>query len=129
MFRSYLILVVVMMSLFIACDKNDDENPDERLELRIRNVSSHDYSDISIDSNGTKHNYGDLTSGATSSYVELEGIYMKAFVTLLIDNETFTLDPIDYVGEFELTDGKYTYEIDVFDFDNKQLSLNFINDN
>jgi hypothetical protein len=36
-------------------------------------------------------------------------------VSLETDNPTYTLQPIDYVGETPLEDGNYTYETDAND--------------
>jgi hypothetical protein len=51
-------------------------------------------------------------------------------VELEIDGKTYTLQPVDYVGETALDDGNYTYQIDANDPQEQfaSLSLELIKD-
>ena len=85
------------------------------IELRIENVSAYDFNDVLVDTGGGQHEYCDVLSGAKSEYKRFESAYRYAFVEVMIDGSIFTLQPIDYVGESLLDDGKYTYVIDAND--------------
>jgi hypothetical protein len=58
-------------------------------------------------------NFGNLNSGQKTEYKIFKKAYRYAYVKLEIDGKTFTLQPIDYVGETVLKNGNYTYQIDV----------------
>lgn len=57
--------------------------------------------------------FGNLNSNLNSEYKTFDFAYRYAFVEFEIDGETFTLQPIDYVGETPLENGKYSYKINV----------------
>ena len=48
----------------------------------------------------------------TFIYQTFDLAYRYAFVELEIDGKTYTLQPIDYVGETPLENGNYTYSIE-----------------
>lgn len=52
--------------------------------------------------------------------------YRYAFVELEIDGETYTLQPIDYVGDSPLKNGLYTYQIDANDSQEQYGRLSLI---
>lgn len=114
--------------LCIACNSTEDPIVAE-LEIRVRNVSSFDYTDIFL-STSEDHDYGDLTSGAESSYQGHEKAFRYCFVQLFIEQDSFIIQPIDFVGETELEPGKYTYEIDALDSQDLygRLSMTLVKD-
>lgn len=126
--RFLLFLTLLSFVLLTTNCNKEEETIAGRANLRIENLSTYDYQDVYINSNGVEHNFGDVAAGRKTSFTDFERIYMKAEVRLLINGDTFRFDPIDYVGQVNLLDGKFIYQIDVVDFDNKVLSLQFDND-
>jgi hypothetical protein len=76
-------------------------------------VSEFDFENIKVSTTGDLVNFGNLTSNAKSEFIIFEAAYRYAFVEFQIGSETFTFQPIDYVGETLLSNGKYNYEINV----------------
>ncbi|AEM70973.1 hypothetical protein Murru_1934 [Allomuricauda ruestringensis DSM 13258] len=74
--------------------------------------------------------YENLGSGELSAYQLVAKAYSYAFVELEIDGETYTIQPIDYVGESTLSSGYYTYQIDANDTTEQydRLSISLVED-
>jgi len=102
--KVYFLLISIFL---ISCTHNDDDT----LLLRIKNTSQFDYTDIVVNTSGGEHNYGKVNSYQASDYKVFDLAFRYAFVELKIDGNTYTIQPIDYVGETPLDNGKYTYEI------------------
>jgi hypothetical protein len=54
-----------------------------------------------------------LESGEFSAYKSFDLAYRYAFIELSADGVTYTLQPIDYVGETPLDRGDYAYQLDL----------------
>lgn len=96
----------------------------------MSNVSPYTFQDIRVSTTGDEVSYGDLDTGEFSDYRSFETAYRYGFVELQINGSTYTLQPIDYVGETPLENGWYTYQIDANDSDEQygRLSLTLIED-
>jgi hypothetical protein len=103
----YLILVITTL---LGCSSSEESTD---LQIRISNVSDYNFEDINVNTTGDIVNFGDLNSNSKSDYKIFNLAYKYAFIEFLIDGETFTIQPIDYVGETPLENGKYSYEINI----------------
>ena len=124
-FALYCVLLLAFAFL-TACTPEDEEiveNVDNtEVEIRLRNSSAFDYQDIRVVTS-EEHDYGNLVTGETSEYQVHGSAYRYAFIELQINGATYTLQPIDYVGEKLLDLGKYTYEIFADDLQGQYGSL------
>lgn len=100
---------LILSCFLFACSSNKTED----LQIRIGNISDYNFSNIKVNTSGTIVNFDDLNSGEKSEYNVFDLAYRYAFIQLDIDGQTYTLQPIDYVGETPLEKGYYTYEIDI----------------
>ena len=100
------------------------------VDIRIRNVSSYDFENVVLDTEGGEGTFENIPSQQTSGYKTFAYAYRYAYVELQIDGVTLTLQPNDYVGEKKLDEGNYTYEIDAgfSDEQNGWLSLVLVKD-
>lgn len=121
--KKTLILIISMVTL-ISCF-NDDNNKADLLNIRLSNISQFDFENIVVNTSTGNTDFENISSQQITNYKKFQTAYRYAFVELEIDGETFTLQPIDYVGETPLENGNYTYQIDV---DNSNLSLTLIKD-
>ena len=97
----------LLLTIFLfSCSQNDNNTL-----IKIKNLSQFDYSDLIVNMSGGENSYGDVNSNQTSDYKVFDFAYRYAFIELKINGDTFTVQPIDYVGETPLKNGKYTYEI------------------
>ncbi len=117
-FKSIFLLVVIF--ILSACEESNDP---EAVQLRVRNVSQHDYTGVVVSTGCCSHDFGDIPAGEVSEYEMYESAYRYGFVQLMVGEETFTLQPIDYVGESYLESGSYTYEIDTYGNESQVSSI------
>ncbi|MFQ5605300.1 MAG: hypothetical protein ACE5HS_18700 [bacterium] len=91
--------------------------------LRIHNASQYDFTSVQIDPYNQLTLYGDIKHSEITAYQPFEIAYRYAYVRLFIDGNEFIIQPIDFVGETPLGKGQFTYELNVFDFQNRALSI------
>jgi len=126
--KIYLMLIPFLI-LITGCSILSGDDEATEVFIRLSNVSSYTYQDIRVSTTGGEVSYGDLESGEFTDYKSFEKAYRYGFVELLINGSTYTLLPIDYVGETPLENGYYTYQINANDSDDRfgKLSLTLIN--
>jgi hypothetical protein len=124
------ILILIILSVVLFNCKDDDDSNLTGLQIRLSNVSPYKFQNILVNTTTGNVNFEDLNSGQKSAYKEFEKAYRYAFVELEIDGKKYTLQPIDYVGETLLENGKYTYKIDANNSDDQyaRLSLTLVED-
>ena len=115
-----------MLLLAVGCSSDDDVE----VYIRLENVSSHNYENITVNTWNNPLDYGNLGTGEVSDYQMVTKAYRYAFVELEIDGETYTIQPIDYVGESTLGSGYYTYQIDASDITEQygRLTISLVED-
>lgn len=115
--------IIVFTLLLFNCSKDNETN---QVRLRVSNTSAYDYKNIIVRSNS----FNNLNAGGTSDYQIFEYAYRYDFIELQIDGKTYTIQPIDFVGESKLKNGDYTYAIDASNSDEQygKLSLSLIED-
>jgi len=109
--KKFLILIFIMTAM-ISCSKDGRTNP-SALKIRLSNSSQYNFKNIVINTTTGDVSFGNLNSGQKTEYKQFTKAYRYAFVKLEIDGKTYTIQPIDYVGETTLKDGIYTYQINV----------------
>ena len=110
--KKYFFLSLTFL-LFVGCNTDDDSNQFDHVQIRISNVSDFDFENVIVSSTGEIMNFGDINSNTMSEFQIFERAYRFAFVEFLINEEIFTFQPIDFVGETPLENGNYAYEINV----------------
>jgi len=107
------LILLFTIVFFYSCSSTENKNESGDLQIRISNVSEFNYENINVNASGEMVEFGNLNSNSNSEYKTFDLAYRYAFVEFEIDGETFTLQPIDYVGETPLENGKYSYKINV----------------
>lgn len=106
------ILAICLITLFVGCSK------DESVSIRVKNVSTYDYSSIEI--NGIKYN--SLQSNQTSDYKMFEnGAYSSGHIVVCVGSDTIESFLYDVMGMETLEHGNYTYEIGLVGQDTLQI--------
>jgi hypothetical protein len=105
------ILTVLLLTIIFCNCSSSNESTD--LQIRISNVSEFNFENIIVNASGEKVNFGNLNSNSKSEFKAFDLAYRYAYVELEIDGESLTLQPIDYVGETPLENGKYSYELNI----------------
>ena len=109
--KKTMILFITIVTL-LGCSKDNENN---EVKIRLSNLSQYDFHNIIVNTTTGYVNFEDLNSGQKSEYKKFDKAYSYSFVELEIDGETYTLQPIDYVGETLLKNGNYTYQLDAND--------------
>ena len=102
----------------------DDENSLSHVKIRLSNVSQFDFLNIIVNTGSGNVHFKNLRSGLNSEYKLFDKAYSYAFIELEIEGETFTIQPVDYLGESLLRKGYYTYQLDVNDTGDRYTKLN-----
>ncbi len=124
-------LFIVLFGLIImACSKEETTSSNDGIFIRLKNTSVYNYKNIIVEAGMTANVYEDLEPNQISEYQEFDSAFAYAFVELEIEGNTFTIQPIDFIGETMLEDGFYTYEISANESTEQygRLGLLFIED-
>jgi hypothetical protein len=125
------ITLLIITGVFSGCSNNSEEN-ESGIQIRIHNASPYYFENVIVNSGYTAKDihYENLISNKKSNYKTFDLAYRYAFVELQIEGKTYTIQPIDYVGETELVNGIYTYKITANSSLNQyqKLDLEFIRD-
>lgn len=106
------LLIVLSIATLQSCD-NFTPKPDETgdLLIRIENATFDKMEGVYVNTGDGEGKYGDIPKGEKSNYIAYDAAYRYAFVQFVSKKDTVRVQPIDYVGESLLPNGKYTYKI------------------
>jgi hypothetical protein len=107
--KRFFVIFLSVIGLTLGCtDRDDDVN---EVNIRIQNVSDITFDEVQVgDAESLHMNIG---PDEFSEYLVYETAYRYAFIQIISGAETYTLQPIDFVGETELPIGLYTYELSI----------------
>jgi hypothetical protein len=113
---SLTVLILTLLFSINACSDKDEDlakqtTPGDHVNIRIMNASNFDYSDVYVNTSGHEFNYGTIGAGRSTGYQGFDRAYSYAYIELKIDGMVYRIQPVDFVGEKELEDGNYTYQI------------------
>lgn len=120
--RVSLFLFLSIGILFASCTDNDDEV--NAVNIRIRNLSDIPFDEVQVGDQEIL--YTDIAPDSYSDYLEYETAYRYAYIAITAGEESYVLQPVDYVGETALPLGLYTYELDITA--EGAVELNFVAD-
>ena len=104
------IYILIISILIMSCSQSDD-TIEKDLLIRVKNISQFEFNNVLVNTNGGEQNFGNIDVNQNSDYKSFDFAYRYAFIEVIIDGNTFTIQPIDYVGETKLDKGRYTYEV------------------
>ncbi|MGL1888710.1 MAG: hypothetical protein OCD76_19510 [Reichenbachiella sp.] len=116
---------IISFLIFFSCSGNKDDI-ESNANIRLSNISQFDFNDVTVNTWDQKVEFGNINSGQTTDYNFFQIAYRYAFVELSINGDTYTLQPIDYVGETPLKSGNYTYQIDANDSQDQYEKLSLV---
>ena len=105
--KKILTLVIMAVALF-GCSNEDS---DSEVKIRLSNASKFNFENVIVNTSTGNVNFENISPGQTTTYKIFEQAYAYAFIELQIDGKTYTIQPLDYVGETPLEKGNYTYQI------------------
>lgn len=120
--KKLVFLALVASALLVACTDQDDDL--DTVNIRIKNNSAIVFDAVIVGTATEPHM--NITPGEFSMYFIYEEAYRYAYIEITSGEETFVLQPIDFVGETPLPIGFYTYELDVTE--SGEVVLDFVVD-
>ena len=101
----------VLFATLVACADTTASTGD--VQIRIANESSFAFQGVDVVFPHDSVDYGTIAAHGTSSYRGVSSAYRYALIIVQVAGEELRLQPIDYVGENELPDGRYTYALNL----------------
>jgi len=107
-----LLIFAALTAFLFSCSNTTNSEEIDEVNIRISNVSEYAYENIIFSSRGNELIFGNLESGESSEYKVTESASRAVFIELIISDSTYTIQPIDDLGDGILEDGKYTLTVD-----------------
>ncbi|QBA63526.1 hypothetical protein [Muriicola soli] len=120
--KKLLLFIFVLGAVNMACTDRDDDPT--AVNIRIKNSSTIQFDEVVV--GDEEHLYEDLAQDSFSEYKEYEMAYRYAYIRITSGEESFVLQPIDFVGEEELPFGLYTYDLNLTE--EGEVTLEFVID-
>jgi len=122
-------LIFFTFILFIAfsCKKIDKE-PLGPTDIRVRNITTLDMSDLTVNTFDSTYNYGFLEADSVSLYHRFDRAYPKANITAMINGQKYKTDTTYYTYMQYLGQMKATYQIYIVSDAQKKLGMQLIPD-
>jgi hypothetical protein len=118
-----LVLLISALIIITACKKLDKE-PIGPTDIRVKNLSDVQMTELTVNTSGGEFNFGTLSSGDTTEYHRFDKAYPKANISAVINGQVYKTDTAIYTWMQYLGQVKATYEIYIKSVANKQLEIN-----
>lgn len=106
----HVVAALVLALTFVGCGIFGSE---DATRLRIENASDVDFTSVRVVFPEAEASFGTVGSGRRTEYQRVDEAYRYGFIEMETRGETYTIQPIDYVGEEPLDPGRYTYQLDI----------------
>jgi hypothetical protein len=119
-------IFLVILVLAISCKKHG-MTPEGPTDIRVKNLSDMEMTDLKVNTSGGENNYGVVAAGATTDYYRFDKAYPKANISAVINGQTFKTDSVketDYLYYQYLGPVMATYEIYIENVAQKKLKIN-----
>lgn len=105
-------LAIIMLPAIVSCSK-ETTTEKEGVVLRIENLTSAKLDSVVVINPAGRQVYYDISAGLKTDYKAFDYIYNYAYIKAYYNNTTAIMQPIDYVGETKIENGKYTYRLSI----------------
>ncbi len=109
--RFRIALAIVATAAMAAC--GNPFSSDSGTEIRLRNASTFELTDVTFAPGSPRLEFARIAPGATTEYRTVDGAYRYGYLDVLVDGTRRVLQPIDYVGESVIGEGRFTYVITI----------------
>jgi hypothetical protein len=117
-----LILFSAILLIAVSCKKIKQE-PLGPTDVRIRNLSAQNMTNLTVNTSGGEYNYGSLNAGNTTDYHRFDKAYPKAQITATIGTDVFSTGTVDYTYMQYIGLMKITYVVDIDNQAQKTLKI------
>ena len=105
------VLVAALMMVAAGC--GNPFGSDGPTRIRLRNASSFELTSVTFAPGSERVEFDRIAPNATTEYRSVKHAYSYGYFDALVDGVRRTLQPIDFVGESYIGEGKFTYQITI----------------
>lgn len=116
------ILSILFILLAISCKKTEKE-PYGPTDIRVRNLTTVDMTDLTVNTFDSTYNFGSLKADSVSYYHRFDRAYSKAYIFAYINGQKYKTDTVFYTYMNYLGQMKATYEIYIENEAQKKLKI------
>lgn len=120
--KRFLMISLAFIFFSLSCTDQNDELTG--IKIRVRNVGAITYEEVQV--GGEEMVHSNVAPDDCSDYLLYESAFRYAYIKITAGEESYVLQPIDFVGETPLPFGFYTYELGITE--EGDVTLNFVID-
>ncbi len=109
--KSLTILLLAVAVMMTSCTKEASEQ--KGVVLRIENLTPDKLDSVVVINPAGRQVYYDIITNAKTEYKSFEYIYNYAYIKAYYNSKVAIMQPIDYIGEIKIENGKYTYRLSI----------------
>lgn len=79
--------------------------------IRLENASAVELTDVTFSAGHDPIHFDRIAPGGKTEYVEVDEAYSYGYVKVHANGQEYVLQPIDYVGEETIGDGRFTFRV------------------
>ena len=102
---------IAIVALATGC--NNPFSSDSGTRIRLRNASAFELTNVTFRPGQPKLEFDRIRPGEATNYVTVPNSYGYGYLEVLVNGSRRVIQPIDYVGESYIGDGRFTFEITV----------------
>ena len=102
---------LTIMALVAGC--NDPFSTDDGTHIRLRNSSSFILTAITFKPGEPEIKFARIDPGEVTNYIPVANAYRYGYLDVTVDGARRVIQPIDYVGENYIGEGRFTYVITI----------------
>ena len=105
-----IVFFLILVSLISGCKKQEFE-PEGPTDVRVKNLSTVDWTNVIVNTSGGEHNLGNIPQQSLSEYVRFDKAYPFAEIKATINGQLYSTGPVNYFGQTYMGQMKITYEV------------------
>jgi hypothetical protein len=121
-------LFLIVISLLAVSCKKTEFTPEGPTDIRIRNSTTTNMTELTVETGGGTFNYGLLKSDSLSVYHRFDKAFVKANITAMINGQKYKTDTAIYTYQQFLGPDKVTYVVTSNSAQKKLIITNVIHE-
>jgi hypothetical protein len=117
------LIIFAAILLFAVSCKKQDRTPFGPTDIRIRNLTTVNMAELTVNTYDSTYNYGLLKADSVTDYHRFNRAYVKANISAIINGLKYKTDTAIYTWVQYLGPDKVTYEIYIVSDAQKKLAI------
>jgi hypothetical protein len=117
-----LILFTLVLFIAVSCKKMT-KDPEGPTDVRIKNLTTVNMTDLTVSTGGGEHNFGLLKADSITVYHRFDKSYPKANISAMINGQKYKTDTVTYGWMQYMGQMKVTYKIYILKDAQKKLAI------